>query len=470
MAIFPLSRRAIAITLAASAIAACSDSTGPGGGPSIRLLRGSSVSDTVGTTLTQALVVEVHDSSGAPAPEGTLVRFETINSEPAQVYAHAQGSVNNIALTDAAGHASAIVTLGARPGVGHLAVTVPSLGMVEYATYTIMVGNAAHTVITPADTGLYIGNALTLHATVVDRFNNARSDAITWSGPTPGLSVSNAGVVTGSAFGRYYVKATANGVTDSAVVRVLPRGRIAGVAGRLSLATMSLLDTDGSNLTTPVQASGVNNPKWLPGTTSLVYEQNLNVQQALYRLSADGTTKLFLSPVPATMTRQSEPAPSADGKWVYFTAFDSRCAGFCVARAASDGSNVEIVIASHARTPSPSPDGSKFAYVEEFTNLIRVFDVATQTASTWSVAGNGPAWSPDGTQIAYATSGGTIAIIRPDGTPVRTLPASAGAAVIYSWSPDGKWILNGGALVDAVTGESLSLQYRSRGMTVTTMK
>jgi hypothetical protein len=434
------------------------------------LLRGSGVSDTVGTTLNQALVVEVHDSTGAPAPEGTLVRFETINSETAQVYAQVPGSFTNTALTDAAGHVSAIVTLGARPGVGHLAVAVPSLGMVEYATYTITVGNAAHTVIIPADTGLYIGNALTLHATVVDRLGNARSDAITWSGPTSGLSVSNAGVVTGSAFGRYYVKATANGVTDSAAVRVMPKGRVAGVSGRLSLATLSLLDTDGSNFTTAVQTSGLNNPKWLTGTTSLVYEQLLNQSQALFLLGADGTTKPFLSPAPATMTRQTEPAPSADGKWVYFTAFDSRCTSFCIARAARDGSSAEIMIASYASTPAPSPDGSKFAYFDGSTNLIRVFDVATKTASTWGVAGNGPAWSPDGTQIAYATLANRIAIITPDGTPVRTLPASAGASVIYSWSPDGKWLLNGGALIDAVTGESLSLQYRSVGMTVTTIK
>jgi Tol biopolymer transport system component len=130
---------------------------------------------------------------------------------------------------------------------------------------------------------------------------------------------------------------------------------------------------------------------------------------------------------------------------------------------------VEIMIASHARTPSPSPDGSKFAYVEEFTNQIRVFDVATRTPSTWSVAGNGPAWSPDGSQIAYATPANTIAIVTPAGAPVRTLPASAGAVVIHGWSPDGKWLLNGGALIDAVTGEVLPLQYRT-SITVTSFK
>lgn len=468
------------ITLALVALAACNDSTGPGGGPSLQFTRGASVTDTVGAILPTALVVEVHDSSGAPAPLGTVVRFERVSptaESPALVSIQANGGVFSdvvTAITDGNGQTSVIVALGARTGVAHIAVTVPSLSLLEYATYTVTPGNAARTVMSPVDTALYVGNSLTLHASVVDRFGNPRSDAVTFTGPTSGLTVSSSGVVTASTFGRYYVKGTGAGAADSSAVTVLPKGKLAAVFGKSGLNTIYLLDADGSNYSAPVTASGAGHPAWLPGTASLVYDQSDGTRQALYILGADGVAKPFLSGVPATMTRQSEPAPSMDGKWVYFTATDSRCAATdCIARLASDGSGVELIVTAPSRDPSPSPDGSKVAYSNQAGSAISVFDAAAQTASAWSVAGSSPAWSPDGSQIAYVTGGHTISFIAPDGTATRSLPSSVFAEVIHGWSPDGKWLIvqNAGSsmLVDATSGATLLLQY-SKQMIVTSMK
>jgi Periplasmic component of the Tol biopolymer transport system len=258
-------------------------------------------------------------------------------------------------------------------------------------------------------------------------------------------------------------------------VTVLPKGRLAAVFGKFGLNTIFLLDADGSNYSTPVTASGAGHPAWLPGTTSLVYDQSDGTRQALYVLGADGTAKPFLTGVPATMTRQSDPAPSTNGSWVYFTATDSRCAATdCIARSASDGSSVELVVTTPSGEPSPSPDGSKVAYADESgSGTIRVLDVATHTASAWSAAGSSPAWSPDGSRIAYVTAAHTVSFIAPDGTAPRSLPSSVSAEVIHGWSPDGKWLIvqNAGAsaLVDAATGASLPLQY-SKQMIVTSMK
>ena len=71
-------RPACYLTVAVLLTAACSDSSGPkAGGPRIRLISGSNVTDTAVALLKAALVVEVRDSSGAVAPQGTVVRFTT---------------------------------------------------------------------------------------------------------------------------------------------------------------------------------------------------------------------------------------------------------------------------------------------------------------------------------------------------------------------------------------------------------
>ena len=74
---------------------------------------------------------------------------------------------------------------------------------------------------------------------------------------------------------------------------------------------------------------------------------------------------------------------------------------------------------------------------------IKVFDYTTRTVSAWSVAGNYPAWSPDGTQIAYAQQyGGPLHIINADGTNQRAITGSGSySESAAAWSPDSKWLI-----------------------------
>jgi hypothetical protein len=131
------------ITLALVALAACTESTSPAGGPSLQFMRGASITDTIGAILPTALVVEVHDSTGAPAPLGTVVRFERVvptADSPALVSIQAPGGVFSdvvTAVTDGNGQTGVVVALGPRTGTAHVAVTVPSLSLLEYATYTV---------------------------------------------------------------------------------------------------------------------------------------------------------------------------------------------------------------------------------------------------------------------------------------------------------------------------------------------
>lgn len=92
---------------------------------------------------------------------------------------------------------------------------------------------------------------------------------------------------------------------------------------------------------------------------------------------------------------------------------------------------------------SASPDGSRIAYLRDGT--LYVAATATNTlAGERAVATGitptardviGPAWSPDGTQIAIST-GDSLVVVRADGSGSRVLAKGANP----SWSPDGKTI------------------------------
>src|SRR5919109_397736 len=64
-------------------------------------------------------------------------------------------------------------------------------------------------------------------------------------------------------------------------------------------------------------------------------------------------------------------------------------------------------------------------------------------------AGLSPAWSPDGSMIAFSGRAG-LSVIRPDGTGLRALPHTEGGEY-PSWSPDGTRI----AFNSNLTGDHL---------------
>ncbi len=66
-----------------------------------------------------------------------------------------------------------------------------------------------------------------------------------------------------------------------------------------------------------------------------------------------------------------------------------------------------------------------------------------------------PAWSPDGTRIAFVKQGldeASIAVVREAGGPVRTLTPKRFFASTPAWSPDGKSIAFAGQPVERDSG------------------
>lgn len=132
---------------------------------------------------------------------------------------------------------------------------------------------------------------------------------------------------------------------------------------------------------------------------------------------------------------------------IYVTKAGSR---YALQVADADGHNPQTVVSSKESIISPawSPDGSKVAYVsfEKKKPIVYIQSlVSGQRMVLANFKGNNsaPSWSPDGRKLAIVlthAANSQIYTINADGTGLNQLTQSSAIDTEPVWSPDGKWI------------------------------
>ncbi|MDP2693346.1 MAG: Tol-Pal system beta propeller repeat protein TolB [Gallionella sp.] len=117
----------------------------------------------------------------------------------------------------------------------------------------------------------------------------------------------------------------------------------------------------------------------------------------------------------------------------------------------SDGHNEQVVLAHSEPIMSPawSPDGSHLAYVSFETGHAVAYVQSLYTSQRMVLAdfrgsNSAPAWSPDGKQLAVVlTRDGSsqIYLVRPDGSGLRRITFSGAIDTEPNFSPDGQYLL-----------------------------
>ncbi len=233
----------------------------------------------------------------------------------------------------------------------------------------------------------------------------------------------------------------------------------AAFEGRIAFASSGdiyVLDADGAdpvNLTKT--GSGNLGPAWSPDGTRIAFASALDI----FVMNADGSNPVNLT---KTGTLDLYPAWSPDGTRIAFASHRDQAPGRVdIFVMNADGSNpvnltfMEEGSGSHRREPAWSPDGTRIAFTysvdiyvmdADGSNVVNLSDLILPNISEYIFAPifGSPAWSPDGTRIAFSLSDdiccADIYVVDADGSNPVNLTKTRSGDFDPAWSPDGRRI------------------------------
>ncbi len=165
----------------------------------------------------------------------------------------------------------------------------------------------------------------------------------------------------------------------------------------------------------------------------------------IFLINVDGSNLRRLADDNPCSTNVTQDAPtwSPDDSQLAFVTCQQGKTGLYVIN--TDGKNLKLLADLDAGSPAWSPDGSLIAF-NSGPHSISVINSDGSNLQPLTTEGSTPAWSPDGTQLAYiaipAKPGAmpSVAVMNANGSHMRTIYHGSNFVDSPSWSPDGQYI------------------------------